>query len=153
MSIQAKFVHTNLVARDWKRLAVFYETVFGCVPVLPERNLSGRWLDDLTGIANAHIQGIHLRLPGYEDESGPTLEIFQYNHFKLGMTPAVNQPGFAHIAFSVEDVEVAQNAVIAAGGGVVGKRVSVDIPGTGSITVVYAADPEGNIIELQKWSN
>ncbi|MBC8391437.1 MAG: VOC family protein [Deltaproteobacteria bacterium] len=64
----------------------------------------------------------------------------------------MNQPGFAHIAFAVDDVEVAQNAVIEAGGGVVGKRVSVEISEAGSITLVYAADPEGNIIELQKWS-
>ena len=152
MTIQAKFVHTNLIARNWKRLAVFYETVFGCVPVPPERDLSGQWLDEVTGIADAHIQGIHLRLPGYQGESGPTLEIFQYNRFKSEMEPAVNLPGFAHIAFAVDDVEVAQNAVIEAGGGGVGKRVSVDIPGAGSITLIYATDPEGNIVELQKWS-
>ena len=152
MAIKAKFVHTNLVARDWRRLAEFYERVFGCVRLPPERNLSGQWLEEVTGIADAHIQGIHLRLPGYEDESGPTLEIFQHNHFKSEVELAVNQPGFAHIAFAVDDVEVAQNAVIEAGGGVVGKRVSVEIPEAGSVTLVYATDPEGNIVELQKWS-
>ena len=152
MPIQAKFVHVNLIAQDWKRLAAFYDTVFGCVPVPSERNLSGRWLDEVTGIENAHIQGIHLRLPGYEDENGPTLEIFQYNHFKPVVETAVNRPGFAHIAFAVDNVEVAQNTVIEAGGGAVGKRVSVEIPDAGAITLVYAADPEGNIIELQKWS-
>jgi predicted enzyme related to lactoylglutathione lyase len=36
----AKYVHTNLIAKDWKRLSGFYETVFGCVAVAPERDYS-----------------------------------------------------------------------------------------------------------------
>jgi len=30
-----KYTHTNLVARDWRRLADFYIKVFGCTPVPP----------------------------------------------------------------------------------------------------------------------
>ena len=45
------------------------------------RDLSGEWLDRATGLKNAHIKGIHLRLPGY-GEGGPTLEIFQYDPAK-----------------------------------------------------------------------
>ena len=71
------FAHTNLIAKDWKRLAAFYREVFGCEPVPPERALSGQWLDRATGIEGAKISGIHLRLPGFGD-SGPTLEIFEY---------------------------------------------------------------------------
>ena len=37
MAFQAKFVHTNLIAQDWKKLADFYEQVFGCQRVLPEK--------------------------------------------------------------------------------------------------------------------
>ncbi|MFB0547076.1 MAG: VOC family protein [Anaerolineae bacterium] len=151
MAVKARFVHTNLIARDWKRLAQFYEQVFGCTPVPPERKLSGQWLEDSTRVPGAEIQGVHLRLPGYGDE-GPTLEIFQYNHQKERQETAVNRPGFAHIAFAVDDVEAARDAVIAAGGKIVGELVSVDIPGAGKIAFVYATDPEGNIIELQRWS-
>jgi len=149
--IQAKYVHTNLVARDWRRLAAFYQEVFGCVPVPPERDLSGEWFDAATGIPGAHAQGVHLRLPGYGDES-PTLEIFQYNRTAGDSAPAVNRPGLAHLAFAVEDVEAAREAVLAAGGGTIGEVVSLDIPGAGRVTFVYMTDPEGNIIELQHWS-
>jgi predicted enzyme related to lactoylglutathione lyase len=38
------------------------------------------------------------------------------------------------------------------GGSLVGKLISTTIEGVGRIDVVYARDPEGNIIELQKWS-
>jgi hypothetical protein len=46
--MRAKYVHTNLIAKDWKKLATFYERLFGCVPVPPERDLSGQWLEALT---------------------------------------------------------------------------------------------------------
>src|SRR5262249_41837313 len=67
MSVRAKYVHTNLIARDWKRLVRFYIDVFGCEPRGPERDLSGSWLDRLTSLRNAHLRGIHLTLPGYSE--------------------------------------------------------------------------------------
>jgi hypothetical protein len=39
--MKARYKYTNLIARDWQRLAQFYEDVFGCVRVPPERHLSG----------------------------------------------------------------------------------------------------------------
>ena len=151
MTINARYTHTNLVALDWKNLARFYEDVFGCLPVPPERDLSGEWLEVATGVPNAHLRGMHLRLPGCGPD-GPTLEIFQYNIEKDRPDPAPNRPGFAHIAFAVEDVESALAAVTKAGGRTIGETVSLTVPGAGTVEIVYATDPEGNIIELQKWS-
>ncbi len=150
MPLKAKYVHTNIVARDWKKLSRFYEQVLGCIPVLPERHLSGEWLEKGTAVPNARIDGIHLRLPGY-GEKGPTLEIFQYNPILHSQVTAANQAGFGHIAFSVEDVVTAQKATIRAGGRTVGEVVSLEVPGAGCVTFVYVTDPEGNIIELQQW--
>jgi predicted enzyme related to lactoylglutathione lyase len=147
----ARFVHTNLIAQDWKGLAHFYERVFGCTPVPPERDLKGEWLEAATGVPGARLQGIHLRLPGY-GEAGPTLEIFQYHPQAERPAMAVNRPGLVHIAFAVDDVEAARDAVLAAGGRIVGHLVSRPVPGAGLITFVYVADPEGNVIELQRWS-
>ena len=72
-----RFAHANLVAKDWKRPSTFYQKVFGCTPIPPERHLPGEWLDRATGLAGARVSGIHLRLPGFGDD-GPTLDIFQY---------------------------------------------------------------------------
>jgi len=151
MPIQARFVHTNIVARDWRRLVRFYERVFGCMPIPPERDLAGRWLEAATGVPDARIQGMHLRLPGYGDD-GPTLEVFQYNHQEEQQGTAINRPGIAHIAFAVEDVETARQAVLEAGGGEVGEMVTLEVPGAGTVTFVYLTDPEGNVIELQCWA-
>jgi predicted enzyme related to lactoylglutathione lyase len=146
-----KYVHTNLVAQDWRRLAEFYRQVFGCSLVPPERDLSGEWLERATAVPGAQIRGVHMRLPGCGEE-GPTLEIFQYNHEEAALRPAVNRPGYGHIAFAVDDVAVARDAVLAAGGAEVGEIVSLEIPGAGTVTFAYLADPEGNVIEVQSWS-
>lgn len=120
MPFSARFVHTNIVARDWRRLARFYEQVLGCIPVPPERHITGQWIEAATGVPNARIDGVHLRLPGH-GEAGPTLEIFQYNQEASGLPPAINRPGLAHIAFAVDDVEAARDAVLANGGATVGE--------------------------------
>ena len=151
MAINARFVHTNLIAQDWKKLVEFYQQIFGCKPVTAEGNFSGQWLEAITGVPDAEIRVIHLRLPSHGNE-GPTLEVIRYNDQKERQATVANRPGFGHIAFAVDDVKVAQEAVIAAGGGSIGDIVSVDIPGRGMLTEIYVTDPEGNIIELQKWS-
>jgi glyoxylase I family protein len=151
MPIRAKYVHTNLIARDWKRLVRFYCEVFGCEPKGPQRDMSGAWLDDVTSLRDAHLTGVHLRLPGYGDD-GPTLEIFGYNQLIESELPAPNTRGLAHIAFGVEDVDQALQALIAGGGSAVGTIAATKVDGVGALRVVYARDPEGNIVELQKWS-
>ena len=151
MSITAKYVHTNIVAEDWRALADFYERLFGCVPVPPERDLRGEKVEAGTGVPGAHMRGAHLRLPGY-GENGPTLEIFNYNILEACVKKAVNRPGFGHIAFSVDDVEAARNAVLQAGGHAVGDVVTLQIATGATVTWCYVTDPEGNIVELQSWS-
>jgi lactoylglutathione lyase len=145
-----KYVHTNLVASDWHGLAEFYVKVFGCKAKPPERNLKGKWVDDLTSLRGAHIRGIHLLLPGYDD-NGPTLEVFQYSTRKHRKLPQTDQPGYGHIAFAVNDVGQILKRILKNGGDMVGERVSATIEDVGVIDVAYARDPEGNIIELQRW--
>jgi predicted enzyme related to lactoylglutathione lyase len=145
-----RYVHTNLVAKDWKKLSEFYTKVFQCVPKPPERDLYGEWLDNLTGIKNARIGGIHLLLPGYK-ENGPTLEIFQYRKNEENGRKTINLEGYGHIAFAVSDVDACLEEVKKHGGSAVGETVNTEVAGVGKLHVVYAKDPEGNIIEIQKW--
>lgn len=65
----------------------------------------------------------------------------------------INRPGFAHIAFEVDDVEITLAEIINAGGSRVGELVTADYPNNIEAVFVYARDPEGNIIELQSWRN
>jgi catechol 2,3-dioxygenase-like lactoylglutathione lyase family enzyme len=139
-----------MVVENLDRMLAFYQDVFGCVPVPPPRNLSGDWLESSTGVAGVKVRGQHLRLPGHGD-AGPTLEIFQYRPQGDSMAKKINRPGFSHIAFAVDDVEVARDRVMDAGGTCVGELVTVDIADAGTIQFIYVRDLERNIIELQKW--
>ena len=151
MAIKASYAHTNLIARDWQLLAQFYQSVFGCTPVPPERHLKGQDLERGTGVPGSELHGVHMRLPGHGDQ-GPTLEIFTYTRLAEGSLPAVNRPGFGHIAFGVPDVTEAQNEVIQAGGSALGEIVTIQLPTGAKVRWCYVRDPEGNIIELQSWS-
>jgi catechol 2,3-dioxygenase-like lactoylglutathione lyase family enzyme len=149
--IDARFGHVNVIARDWRALAAFYERVFGCVPVPPERDYKGPELSAGTGVRDAALRGVHLRLPGHGSE-GPTLEIYEYSTELPGMPPAANRPGFGHIAFAVPDVGTARLAVLEAGGSAHGEIVTLQTADGRRVTWTYVKDPEGNLVELQSWS-
>ncbi|MBI2836734.1 MAG: VOC family protein [Acidobacteria bacterium] len=149
--MRTRYVHTNLIAKDWRALAGFYQQTFGCVPVPPERDFKGLDLDAATGLRGAALRGVHLRLPGC-GEDGPTLEIFNYSVLRERAQPAVNRPGFGHIAFLVDDVRAAREVVLRGGGRAVGKIVTLTVATGARVTWCYVTDPEGNMIELQSWS-
>jgi predicted enzyme related to lactoylglutathione lyase len=145
-----RFAHTNIAARNWKSLSEFYVKVFDCMIKPPERRLSGAWLDRATGLQNASLEGIHLRLPGYGD-NGPTLEIFSYQKMDAGEPTMANQVGFTHIAFEVNDVDRTLAKALKNGAQPLGQVTEKAVEGVGKLKFVYFRDPEGNIVEIQSW--
>lgn len=144
-----KFAHTNLIAKDWKKLAQFYIDVFDCEPIYPEKKLSGEWIEKVTQIPDVEIKRIHLKLPASAET---VLEIFEFNTYpKKSALPAINDYGFSHIAFEVEDVKSMLKKVIEHGGEAYGEIAEKHVPGVGTLEVVYTKDPEGNIVELMNW--
>lgn len=148
--MKIQYVHTNLIAKDWKRLAQFYIDVFGCRQYGSERDLSGDWIEEMTGIKNVRVRGVHLTLPGYTEE--PTLEIFSYEPQGEILPSCINRVGLGHLAFHVDSVEEVLNKLLAHGGSQYGKLIEKQYEGLGKLKAVYAADPEGNLIEIQNWS-
>jgi len=147
-----RYAHTNLIARDWRRLARFYQTVFDCEPVPPERNQRGDWLSRGTGVADAALEGMHLRLPGH-GSLGPTLEIYSYAAMEPKPAPAANREGYGHLAFEVDDVAACLAKIEAEGGRALGEVTRREVTGVGRLTFVYALDPEDNILEIQAWAS
>jgi len=147
-----KYVHTNIISKDWKALAGFYIQVFECKLLLPQRDLSGDWLSKGTGVQDAKLKGAHLRLPGYGTK-GPTLEIFEYDKMEDSANPLPNRKGLGHLAFEVEDVNEVLQQVLALGGKAYGSIATKPIEDLGTLTFVYVQDPEGNLLELQNWGN
>lgn len=142
-----RYAHTNVIARDWERLSQFYQDVFDCVSLKPRRNQSGEWIEKITAVAGAHIQGEHLLLPGYGD-GGPTLEVFSYDVVVEHGKTTPNSLGLTHLAFEVDNVKQVVEKLLSHGGSLVGEIISQDY-GEKIGTFAYARDPEGNIVEIQ----
>lgn len=148
----ARFGHVNVIASDWRRLAGFYTSVFGCELVPPERDYGGEILERGTAVPGATLRGAHLRLPGHGD-AGPTIEIYTYGaNEPPAAPPAANREGWGHVAFAVDDVDEARDAVLAAGGSQHGEVVTTRTADGRRVKWVYVRDPEGNLVELQSWS-
>ena len=145
-----RYAHTNIAAKDWKKLSEFYINVFDCIVKPPERKLSGDWLDQATGLSGAELEGVHLLLPGHGD-SGPTLELFSYKDTRESAPIMANHTGFTHIAFEVDDVRETLNSAMKNGGVALGKLTEKSVEGVGLLSFVYFRDPEGNIVEIQSW--
>jgi glyoxylase I family protein len=146
-----RFGHVNIVAADWRRLAEFYVKLFGCELVPPERDYGGADVARGTGVADAALKGAHLRLPGH-GQDGPTLEIYTYHRSEAREARAANRLGIGHLAFAVDDVSAAREAVLVAGGDAVGDVVTLQTADGRRVTWCYVTDPEGNIVELQSWA-
>ncbi len=144
-----RYAHTNIIAKDFQKLVDFYKDVFHCKSIGETRDLRGEWLDQLTGISNAHIMGEHLCLPGYEEDH-PTLEIFSYDSMTES-DHSVNRCGIAHLAFEVDDVEATLQRLLEKGGKQIGEVVKAEYEDGRNAVFVYATDCEGNIIKLQSW--
>lgn len=145
-----RYVHTNIIAKDRRRLIDFYKNVFHCRSIGETRDLRGDWLDKMTGITNAHIVGEHLCLPGY-GEDHPTIEIFSYDEMSEAAAPQINRCGLAHLAFEVDNVNETLEAVIREGGSQLGELVEAEYEDGKRAVFVYATDCEGNIVEIQSW--
>lgn len=145
-----RFVHANIIAKNWKLLSEFYIKVFNCKIKPPERKLAGSWLDNATGLKNAALEGVHLLLPGHGD-NGPTLEIFSYQEMHACEPMMANNTGLTHIAFEVHDVDRTLDMAIKNGGRLLGNVTKKTIDGLGDLKFVYFRDPEGNIVEIQSW--
>lgn len=146
-----RYAHTNIISKDWQALADFYQKVFACEPVPPARDQDKDWLAQGTGVPNAHLKGMHLRLPGHGD-NGPTLEIYSYTTMEHKPSPLANRLGIGHLAFEVDSVAEVLEQVLAAGGNKLGEIIEAQVEGVGKLTMIYATDPEDNILEIQNWS-
>jgi glyoxylase I family protein len=147
----AVFHHTNIVSHDPERLAEFYIDVFDCTRNGPRRDLQGDWIERGTGLKDAHITGVMLRLPGHGDE-GPNLEIFKVEGSDPTVPGKVNRPGLMHVCFTVDDAYETLDKILAAGGQRQGEIVDTGVvPGVGRADFAYARDPDGNIVEIVAW--
>ena len=148
-----KYTHTKINTPNWEELIKFYENVFDMKVVPPLRDLHGDWFEAAAGLKGAHVKGAHLALPGYP-EGGPTIEFFTWEISDGTPANKINGGGMGHIAIAVDDVEAVYRKVEANGGSACGEiaRHYYETKDQ-TLTLVYAKDPDGNVIEIQRWDD
>lgn len=144
-----KLAHINLVARDAKTLAAFYVNVFKCEYLREPKVLSGEKVSRGNGLPNSEIYSIWLKFPGRD---APFLEIHEHKVTHDRQQPKVNEPGFGHLAFQVDDINAVMSAILEAGGAQNGEITDFGAPGR-PLLITYARDSEGNILELEQAGN
>lgn len=141
-----RLAHINLVARNADALAAFYVSVMKCHIFREPRTLSGEIVSKGNGLPNSEIRSIWLRFPGLEH---PFLEIHEHSVTHHRNHPRVNEPGYGHLAFQVEDINSTLSSIIEAGGCQIGQITDFGTPETVYL-IAYARDPEGNVLELEQ---
>lgn len=140
-----RYLHVCINAKDWRKVSQFYQNVFGCVPLKPQRNYTGEWIEKLWGgLEGFHVEGEHVGVPGYyEGFEGPTLEIFTNNLPAEVPGSSITCYGLTHICFEVDNVEETLNKILENGGSIIS---TFDDPW--HVRCVFTKDVEGNVLEI-----
>ncbi|KQW62513.1 VOC family protein [Ensifer sp. Root127] len=144
-----KLAHINLVARNAEALAAFYMNVMKCESLREPKMVSGEKVSRGNGISNSEICTIWLTFPELER---PFLEIHEHKVTHDRDQPRVNEPGFGHLSFQMEDISVVLAEIIQAGGAQIGEITDFGTPDK-PFLIAYARDPEGNVLELEQIGN
>lgn len=141
-----RLLHVSLTARDADQLSAFYKGAFGFVDRRAPMRLSGETVSRGNGLPGNDIYSIWLNLPS---EKQPFLEIMEYAESTHKCIPAVNEPGFGHLAFEVCDLNQTIEKLLRFGGALQGEITNFG-SGERPHLIVYARDSEGNILELEQ---
>tara|TARA_R110001599_G_scaffold183999_1_gene377451 strand:+ start:2919 stop:3416 length:498 start_codon:yes stop_codon:yes gene_type:complete len=133
--------HPAIVVPDLSGAIAFYEAALGGELIKQSAWDHGtEQFDALTGLKDSAAAFCLLRF-GHS-----FLEMFEYDSSRRHdwRTSKADELGIRHLAFQVNDLQIAEAKFIAAGGSTVGEAIHVK--GGGSAR--YCRDPYGNIVEL-----
>ena len=144
MKILKKVHHVGFTVDSIDRSAKFYKDVLGMEEVF-KFNPQGAYIETLTGYPNVNLHSVILRVP----DSDFFLELLEYqNVLKVGIDHGNANPGIAHIAFYVDDLDSIYKKLEFLGVKSVSPPVIPTMgPNLGG-KAVYMIDPDGYRIEL-----
>jgi catechol 2,3-dioxygenase-like lactoylglutathione lyase family enzyme len=110
------------------------------------RVLSGDKVSRGNGLPDCEIYSIWLK---FSELEWPFLEIHQHKATHPRGLPKVNEPGYGHLSFQVDDIGNTISDIVEAGGSQIGEITDFGTPQKPYL-IVYARDPEGNVLELEQ---
>ena len=131
----------GICVSDLERSVRFYGEVLG-FRLVGRLDLKGQPTAKLNGMADVDVRTVYLERVGWR------LELIQFvdpESTGSGRAKPMNELGFTHLAFRVDDLDEACSRVEAAGGGLLAET-RLDLPGP--TRVIMAHDPDGVRLEL-----
>lgn len=136
--------HTGLTVRSLERSVAFYRDVLGFEEVFTW-NPRAPYIGELVGYPDVDLHATILRMPG----SDVFLELLEYRNVEAEAVASENgNPGTAHIAFFVDDLDEVYAELTAAGVASVSPPVTPTIGPNQGGRGVYMIDPDGFRVEL-----
>jgi catechol 2,3-dioxygenase-like lactoylglutathione lyase family enzyme len=136
--------HTSYTVSNLERSLEFYVDLLG-FEVLWQREITNQYFRDIVGFPDGVVKAAHLRIPG----STHKLELFEY--VVPAGSPAdvrTNNPGSSHMAFLVEDLSAAYEALKAKGVQFRSPPTAIDAGANKGAYSLYMLDPDGISVEL-----
>jgi lactoylglutathione lyase len=144
MASITKAHHMGLQVADLDRSVAFYRDVLGFT-VIFAWNPQAEYIRELVGYPDADIHGAVLRLPGSE----VVLELLEYRNVERApVDTRTANPGTAHIAFFVDDLDTLYAELVDRGVRSVSPPVTPTIGPNEGGRAVYLIDPDGIRVEL-----
>lgn len=135
--------HTGITVSDLERSLAFWRDVFG-FELSHRAHQKGELGEKITGVPDAEILIAVLKAPGHK------IELLQYlappDRRTLDSRPC--DVGAAHIALTVENLEVVVHAMTAHGWKVAGEPQTLTAGPNAGKRVIYARDDDGTTVEL-----
>ena len=136
--------HTGLQVESLERSLVFYRDILG-FEVSFEWNPRAQYIGELVGYPDVDLHAAILKMPGSET----FLELLEYRNVeRVAVDTGTANPGTAHIAFFVDDLDALYEELVAQGVVSVSKPVTPTIGPNEGGRAVYMLDPDGIRVEL-----
>jgi lactoylglutathione lyase len=136
--------HTGFQVADLERSVAFYRDILG-FEIVFAWNPQADYIRELVGYPDADIHAAILRLPG----SDVFLELLEYRNVERSpIDTRTANPGTAHIAFFVDDLDSLYADLTARGVRSVSAPVTPTIGPNEGGRAVYMIDPDGIRVEL-----
>lgn len=136
--------HMGLQVADLDRSVAFYHDTLG-FEIMFSWNPQADYIRELVGYPDADIHAAILRLPGTE----VVLELLEYRNVeRTPVDTRTANPGTAHIAFFVDDLDALYADLAARGVRSVSAPVTPTIGPNEGGRAVYLIDPDGIRVEL-----
>jgi lactoylglutathione lyase len=136
--------HTGLQVRDLERSLAFYRDLLGFELVF-QWNPRAAYIGQLVGYPDVDLHAAVLRPPN----SDVFLELLEYRNVeRTPVDTSTANPGTAHTAYFVDDLEALYADLVAAGVKAVSAPVTPTIGPNKGGRAVYLLDPDGIRVEL-----